>query len=246
MSKISLLLTVPALLGMGALAVWNVSLQSELDELRADARTAAESASSADADEVRDEPRPVVNERAMTRIKVLESRLEQVEQRTAPAARAAEAAPEAVAAAEGEAVATDEAAALSGPESAFRARVYAAMDEREAERRRERREREAQRMAQRMLRGIEVTDAQAAQVAAALLDHATQRDALRGDEDLDAEVRRSRFEELMTARNTTLAGILGEDVFGQVQQRVQARDDGRRRGGRTPNGGRRRAPDESE
>ena len=231
MSKLTLMFAVPAVLGLGALAAWNLSLQADLDQMRDRAVEAAEADNGVAQSARRTSSGPVMSERTSSRLRQLEARLNSVEARGSSAgggATSMEAGALSAASAESADSADDAIASLAAsmkdaPDAEFKSRVYAALDEREERRRQERREREAARMAERMLRGIEASDQQVAQVSATMLDYFGQRDALRGQQDLEPEAKRARFKELSDARNTTIEGIVGAEAYAEVKKRVERR-----------------------
>jgi len=241
MSKLALFLIVPATAAVGGLALWNLDLQSQLEELRtetAEVREAPErgTAEASSARAVRS------NERAQTRVRELEQRLVALEARPfeASAASAGAAADVDAAAAEQDVA---QALATADVTAAFRAKVHAVLEEREAERREQRRLREGERITQGLLRGLDVPEDQQAQVLATMLGYLKERTSLRTNEDLLRDDRQARLKEMDETRDRTLEGILGAETFAGVQER---RERAGRRGGRTRSprgqiGGRRRA-----
>lgn len=247
MSKTALLLAVPGALALTALAVWNVTLQSEIDGLRAkgdDSASTGRADAAAGATDAASQDRvlPGMTERTSSRFRELEQRLLEMERGMAKPAGAMTKAPAMVSAAgvaeSGEADMADmaegaegaadaEHAALAGVDPVFKAQVYAVMDQREAERRKERQQRDAERLAERMLRGIDVTDAQKTGVVEILAAQATRRDELRRDEDLVPEDTRARMAELAVERDRALENLLGVELANTIKSRAQA---GRRQG----------------
>ena len=224
MSKLALLLVVPAVAALGGLAAWNVSLSQEVADLRREAAPAE--AAPAPTDRT-DAPREAT--RQAERVRSLEGRLAELETTVAKIAEAPPETAQATAGSDGgaeeTAVPADMPAAYASPD--FTRAVHSVMDAREEARRRERLERTADNLARAWLRDLTVSDSQRADVVRTITDFLVRQDQIRQDEALSDEERRARVEQLQDERDATFTAILGSAHMEVLRPRLETR----RRGG---------------
>jgi hypothetical protein len=245
MSKLVLFLAIPAVAG---LAAWNLSLSSEISELRQQldaprdvrsdgAKPAAEPRVAADAARNAAVPRAVQQE-----VTGLAARLAEVEKRL-PATPT-----DGAAAAPGEGAKTT---APSGPvvpsdvvatfgSDAFKGAVARVLEEREDTRRKERLERQADQITKFLLRDLTVTDTQRADVKRLVSASMEKVEKLRDDEGLTDEQRREQVQAAQQERIESLATVLDAQQMETVRQRsaMQRRGGGGQGGGGAGGGGR--------
>jgi len=229
MSKLVVLLAVPAVAGLVA---WNLSLSSEIAELRqqidsprdvaadvarqaGETRTASESARSAAV------PRAVQQE--MTG---MAARLAEVEKRLpAPpvvpetGGPATEAPGESAPPTSGASLPSDVVATFGS--DAFKGAVARVLDERDDARRRERMERQADQIARFLLRELTVTDEQRTDVKRLVAQSMEKVEKLRDDETLTDEQRREQVQAAQQERVESLAAVLNPQQMESVRQRSQ-------------------------
>lgn len=243
MSKLVLFLTLPAVAG---LVVWNLSLSSEIQDLRqelAAAETGSTVAAKGDAKSATDAPRAQPAPRSNPQVAELAARLAEIEKRVPAAASGPAAAPatgEAAggAAAPSSAFASDIIAAYST--DSFKGAVAKVLDERDEARRKERMERQADGMARNYLRDLTVSDQQRADVKKTILGALEKAEKIRDDETLSDDQRRQDIQALQQERIESLAAILDAQQMEVVRQRAtQTRGPGPQNGG-NGGGGRRR------
>ncbi|MCE9637544.1 MAG: hypothetical protein K8T90_17730 [Planctomycetes bacterium] len=244
MSKLVLFLTIPAAAG---LVVWNLSLSSEIQDLRqqiasTDAAGPAPAKSAGDAKTSADAARPQPTPRANPQVAELATRLAEIERRLPAAPGEGPTAGQATASAEsGPAVsasASDIIAAYST--DTFKGAVAKVLDERDEARRKERMERQADGIARNYLRDLTVTDQQRADVKKAVLAGMVKVEAIRDDETISDEQRRTDIQALQQERLESLAAVLDAQQMEVVRQRAtQTRGPGPQNGG-NGGGGRRR------
>jgi hypothetical protein len=240
MSKLVLFLTIPAVAGLVA---WNVSLSSEIADLRSElaakestgadpARAPAKAAAPTGETRVRE------TARANPQVTELVERLAELEKRLPPAPAAGAAKPEATGAAPPVAVPSDVVTYFSS--DAFKGAVTKVLDERDVQRRRERDERVVDARMRFLLRDLNVTDAQRAEVKRLLLASMEKIEQVRENESLGDDQRRQEMQALQQEQIESLAAVLDAQAMEQVRQRTSGGN--LRRGGLAPGGGGRRNP----
>lgn len=218
MSKLALVLGVPAALG---LVVWNVSLSSEIGELRE--RLAEQGAAKPDAPKAAPDARPrETSSRAMQQVNELAERLTAVESRlpaaTADAAPSAAAATPAAPAPAGADVSADVAAAFSS--EAFKSAVDRVLETREEARRKERMERAADARTRFLLRDLSVTDAQRADARRLVHQSLARIEEIRQDATLGEEQRRLDLQAAQAQQVESLAAVLDAASMEAVRRRT--------------------------
>ena len=210
MSKLAVVIAVPALAAAAGLAVLSLDLLAQVEDLEARLHDLETSRPAARA-ETSTEPvvRDGLSRAEHARVRSLEERLAAVEQRAAaaqqPDEEARHAAPVAAAG-----------AAPAPHDATFRSAVEAVLDAREAERRLERLGRVADARTRQLLRGVAVSETR--------------------DMDLEPELERGRSDELRQALERSLESILDAHQMDAVRPRLDLRrgGDGGRRPGRRP------------
>ena len=249
MSKLVLLFAVPAVAG---LVVWNLSLSSELDEMRQRLDESREPAEpSKDAEAAGRAPAAVEarsREVARTTQQVTEivERLAQVEARlpSPPAAGAAPGAPGAPSAESVPALPADVVATFGS--DAFKSAVAKVLDERTDARRKERAERDADARTRFLLRDLTVTDQQRADVKRLVLATAERNEQIRQDESIPDEQRKSEIQANHAQQIESIAALLDAQSAETVRQRAAAAAGGGNRlrpgggGGKQNAGGKKR------
>ncbi len=227
MSKLAVVIAVPALAAAMGLAVLSIDLADQVDRLE-DRIEEMETGAAKNPDRAtpRSAERAVPSRRDDARVRALEERLGALE-----AGGLAAAAPAA------EPVPLEFAADTPPPgDPAFRHAVEAVLDARDAARRAERMERAASGRTRQILRGLEVTETQEADVLRVVTDGLRRQEESR-DLELDPELARERRDELRAELERALEGILAPEQMEQVRKRAGRRPENGRRGGERRRGG---------
>lgn len=241
MSKLAVFVGVPTAVAVVGLAVWNLQLQGEIEALRTDRDVVAtDDARPAGAAERPTETQARTGARAgrreEARSAALEDRLRALEERLAAAPAATTEA--AAAHAEPGAVATSEDLPAVLRTAEFGRAVTEVLDAREEARRKERLEREAAQRARRLLRGLEVSEAQQADVQRVTEAYLLGRDEARRalGEEADREARRAAGQAAEADWHAALSGILDAAQMETVLERTtERRQDPRRQDPRRQN-----------
>lgn len=231
MSKLVLFLAVPAVAG---LAAWNLSLSSELDDLRRQV-AAQESAPAPEVLKAAEAAKaPAVSRLVQQEVSGLASRLAEVEKRLPPAPAEGAALPAASAPPPG-ATSSPEVLGAFGSD-AFKGAVARVLEEREEARRRERADRQAESVTRFLLRDLTVTDPQRSEVKRLVAQSMEKVEKIREDETLTDEQRREQVQAAQQARIESLTTVLDEKQMETVRQRSQ-QNRARPNGLRGPGGG---------
>jgi hypothetical protein len=242
MSKLALIVSVPVVAG---LVVWNLSLSSDVEDLRAQLASTREPApaesgkTAADAAKAPSVPRAVQQEMTglATRLAEVEKRLPATPATPAPSEGGV--APSAAAPVP-TAAEWDAAASAQGYQSeAFKGAVARVLEEREENRRRERADRQAETIARFLLRDLTVTDQQRADVRRLVAQSMEKVEKIREDETLTDEQRREQIQTAQQERVESLSAVLDAQQMETVRQRSQqtrARPGGVRGPGGGPGG----------
>lgn len=234
MSKLALCLTIPAL---AALVAWNLSLSSDLDELRARLDTAraepAEKAAPAAETKVRDTSRA-----AQQQIAELAQRVAEIEKARTELASAPAAASGSPGTLPGDAAGADAPASGSVEVTdGFRSAVAKVLDERDAARRKERMQRAAEARARFLLRDLQVTDAQRREVESRVLASMEKIEQIRENEELPDEQRRQDVQAVQQETIDGLAAVLDAQSMESVRRRSTGGQTFRRGGNGDAGGG---------